>query len=70
MDPRDYFLSNISGLVSTKSVVSLLVMAIFAFKVFSGAEVGIEYMTIFSVVITYWLCDGRGRAGKKEEERK
>ena len=40
-----------------KAIVTLTVVFVFLFKVLQGIELGGDFMTIFAVVVTYWLCE-------------
>jgi len=63
--PWKQFLLNVANLFRVKAIISLVIVFIFVYKVFSGAEIGIEFLTIFTVVITYWLCE---KTKRKDDE--
>ena len=49
-----------------KTIISLVVVFVFVHKVLTGAEMTSEFLTIFAVVVTYWLCDKeKGEDGQK-----
>ena len=66
LKPWAQFLLNLANLCRVKAIISLVIVFIFAYKVFSGAEIGIEFLTIFTVVVTYWLCE-KTKKGDDEE---
>jgi len=57
--------TNLADLFRVKAIISIVIVFIFIYKVFSGVEIGIEFLTIFTVVITYWLCE---KAKRKDGE--
>ena len=57
MKPLAQFLLNIANLFKVKAIVSLVIVFIFCWKVFSGAGINNDFLTIFAVVVTYWLCE-------------
>ena len=65
MKPKDRLLTNLAQLFNVKSLISLVLVMIFTFKVITGADIGLEFLAIFTVVITYWLCE---RTRRKEDD--
>ena len=63
----EQFLINLANLFKVKAIMTMVIVFIFVFKVFSGNEIGIEFLTIFTVVITYWLCEKTKDRKDKEE---
>jgi len=57
MTPWMQFLLNIANLFKVKAILSLMIVFIFILKVCFDVEIGIEFLTIFTVVVTYWLCE-------------
>jgi len=49
-----------------KVIVTMAVVFVFLFKVFRGVDIGGEFMTIFAVVVTYWLCEKT--KGQKDDD--
>ena len=48
-------------LFKVKTIITLVVVFNFTFKVITGADINSEFFTIFAVVTTYWLCDKSGK---------
>ena len=46
-----------------KVIITGIVLFAFIFYVLRGGELNGEFMTIFAVVVTYWLCDSRKKDG-------
>jgi|GEM_PF-6573102 len=67
MKPFDKFLLNVANLFHVKAIITLVMVFIFAFKVFNGMEISVDFLTIFTVVITYWLCQRKRRDEENEK---
>ena len=65
MSYKDRIIKNLINLLRAKAIISLVVAFVFLVKIISGAEIGGYFMTVFTVVVTYWLCD---RRSEKEGE--
>ena len=66
MKPWEQFLLNLANLFRVKAIVTLVIVFIFIYKIFSTMDISIEFLTIFTFVITYWLCEKTKR--KDDEE--
>ena len=65
MKALDQLLTNLANLITVKAIITLVIVFIFCFKIFSGMEIGNDFLVIFAGVMTYWLCE---RSKRKEEE--
>ena len=72
MSPWTQFLTNLSNLLTVKTVVTLAIVFTFCFKVIRGGELSSEFVMIASAVITYYFCEGfaKGEIIQKLIDRK
>jgi len=49
--------ANLANIFTMKAIVTMAVVFVFLFKVLRGEELGGDFMMIFAVVVTYWLCE-------------
>ena len=66
MKPWEHLITNLANLFRIKAIITLVIVFIFVYKVFNGVELSTDFLTIFAVVITYWLCE---RTKRKEDEQ-
>ena len=66
MTPWKQFLINIANLFKVKAIISLVIVFIFVYKIFSGMELRAEFYGVFMSVVIYWLCEKTKR--KDDEE--
>lgn len=63
--PWEQFFLNLANIFTIKAIISMVVVFIFCYKIFTGAEINGYIQTIFAVVVTYWLCEKT--KGKEDE---
>lgn len=66
MKPWEQFLLNLANLFTVKAIISLVIVFIFVYKVFSGVELRLEFYGVFMSVVIYWLCEKTKRKGDEE----
>jgi len=66
LKPWEQFILSVASLLKIKAIITLVIVFIFCYKTFSDMEVSSDFLTIFAVVITYWLCERT--KGKKGEQ--
>jgi len=66
MKPWEQLLSNLVNLFTVKAIISLVIVFIFAYKVFSGIGLPVEFYGVFMSVVIYWLCEKTKRKDDKE----
>ena len=65
LKPSEQFLLNMANLFKVKAIISLVVVAIFVYKIFSGVELRAEFFGVFMSVVVYWLCERtKGKDGE------
>ena len=56
----------LSRLLCVKSIVTLVTTGVFAYLSVKGAITSREFMTVFTVIITFYFSTQAGRAGADE----
>jgi len=65
LKPWEQFFLNLANLFTVKAIISLVVVAIFIYKIFSGTEIRAEFYGVFMSVVVYWLCErSKGKDGE------
>ena len=67
MKPWKQFWLNLANLFRVKAIISLVIVFIFFYKALSETELCMEFLTLFAVVVTYWLCEKTKREEDDEE---
>ena len=68
MKAWEQLLINIANLFTVKAIISLVIVFIFAYKVFSGVEMRMEFYGVFMSVVIYWLCEKTKRKDDENEK--
>ena len=62
----EQLLLNLANLFKVKAIISMVIVFIFAYKIFCGVDMGVEFFGMFTGVLMYWLCEKTKR--KDDEE--
>lgn len=60
--------TRLSALLSVKSIVTVVLTAVFAVLALTGRVTADQYMTVFSVVVAFYFGTQHEKKAKQEEE--
>ena len=64
------FLENLANLIKVKTIVTLLITAVFCYMAITGAIAAELFMTVFSMIITFYFSSQMKKNQKEEETLK
>lgn len=62
------FLENLANLIKVKTIITLLITAVFCYMAITGAIAAELFMTVFSMIITFYFSSQQIKKNQKEEE--